>query len=139
MFKLYDEKVTLPYLSKERFKIAKIDDERDDVPDFLHAVISTDGGMTQMKALQNIDSLKEKKRKNIDQVKFAKKTSGVQQPADVGDLHPRERHHARRVTLQDVPRMCLLNPAAEQIQQRRDTVHLNIGAKTVENMLNMIL
>ena len=35
--------------------------------------------------------------------------------------------------------MCLLNPAAEQIQQRRDTVHLNIGAKTVENMLNMIL
>ena len=55
MFKLYDEKVTLPYLSKERFKIAKIDDEQDAVPDFLHAVISTDGSMTQMKALQNID------------------------------------------------------------------------------------
>ena len=99
MFKLYDEKVTLPYLFNEKLKIAKIDDERDDVPDFLRAVISTDGGMTQMKALQNIDLLKEKKRKNIDQVKFAEKTSGVQQPADGGDLHPRERHHVRRVTL----------------------------------------
>ena len=101
--------------------------------------ISTNGNMPQMKALQNIDSLKEKKRKNIDQVKFAKKTSGVQQPADVGNLYPRERHHTRRVTLQDVPRMCLLNPAAEQIQQWRDTGHLNICAKTVENTLNMIL
>lgn len=41
----------LSYISNERRKIAKIDDDRDAVPDFLHAVISTDGGMTQMMAL----------------------------------------------------------------------------------------
>ena len=139
MFKLYDKEVTLPYISNERFKIAKIDDDRDAVPDFLHAVISTDGGMTQMMALQDIDSLKEKKRRNIDQVKFAKKTSGVVQPSDVGDLHPRQRHHAKHTTLEDVPRMCLLNPAAEQIQEWRDIEHLNINGKTVENILNMII
>jgi len=80
MFKIYAAEVTLPFISKERLKIARIDDKTEKVPDFLHAVLSTDGGMTQMKALQDLDSLKEKKRRNIDQVKFAKKTSGVTQP-----------------------------------------------------------
>ena len=50
--------------------------------------------MTQIQVLQNINSPKENKRKNIDQVKFTKKTSGAEQPADVGNLYPRERHHA---------------------------------------------
>ena len=73
MFKMYDTEVTLPYISKQRLKIAKIDDKSEDVPNFLHAVLSTDGGMTQMTALQDLDLLKDKKIRNIDQVEFAKK------------------------------------------------------------------
>ena len=92
-----------------------------------------------MKALQDMDSLKEKVKRNIDQVKFAKKASAVQQPCDAGNLHVRERHHSRHVSLSDVPRIDLLNPAAEQIQQWRDLGHLNTDAKMVEHILNMVI
>ena len=126
----------MPYISKERCKIAKVDDTREVVPDYLHAVLSTDGGMTQMKALQDMDSLKEKVKRNIDQVKFAKKASAVQQPCNAGNLHVQERHHSRHVSLSDVPRIDLLNPSdsvehpllesfAKQHHQQRFTIMTN--------------
>ena len=92
-----------------------------------------------MKALQDMDSLKEKVKRNIDQVKFAKKATAVQQPCDAGNLRVRERHHSRHVSLSDVPRLDPLNPAAKQIQQWRDLGHLNTDAKTVEHILNMVI
>ena len=92
-----------------------------------------------MKVLQDIDSLKEKVKRNIDQVKFAKKASAVQQTCDIINLHMRERHHARHVLLADVPHLDLLNPAAKQIQQWRDLGHVNTDARTVEHTLNMTI
>ena len=64
---------------------------------------------------------KDKKRKTIDQLKYAKQASRVEQPCDTGNLHTRERHHAKHVSKSDMPTIHLLNPLAEQLQEFRDT------------------
>ena len=93
--------------------------------------------MTQLKALQDPASLKEKMRRNIDQIKYAKQASAIQQPCDTGNLHVHERHHSKTVSLSDLPEMNLLNVIAEQLQHFRDIGELNICAKTMEHIVNM--
>ena len=45
MFKLYDKIVTLPVISNERYKIAKVDNTQEKVPDYLHAATAPDTPM----------------------------------------------------------------------------------------------
>ena len=74
-----------------------------------------------MRALQNAALLEEKIRLRIVQMKFAKNASMVTQPCDTGDLHKRERNHAKRISMADNPTNSLINPLAEQLQGLRDT------------------
>ena len=70
-----------------------------------------------MKAIQDPASLHDKRAKNIEQLKYAKQTSGAVQPADTGNLHVRERFHAKHVSIDDIPTLDLINPLAEQLHQ----------------------
>ena len=54
MFKMYEKHVVLPHVTQEWLRISRIDDRVDKVPDYLRAVLSTDGGQSQMKVLQDI-------------------------------------------------------------------------------------
>jgi hypothetical protein len=49
--------IIMPKVSRVRCNIAGVDDETEEVPDYLHAVLSTDGWMTQLKSLQDPNSL----------------------------------------------------------------------------------
>ena len=88
MFCLYDELVTIPYVSLLRNKMG-IDDKNGSIPNYGRAVLSSDGGPSQMKALQNVDSLKQKRSLAIEQMKLAKQASLTTQACDTGDLHKR--------------------------------------------------
>ena len=72
MFKMYEKHVVLPRVAQERLRISRIDDRVDEVPDYLRADLSTDGGQSQMKALQDIEQLKHKRSQKIEQLKYAK-------------------------------------------------------------------
>ena len=116
MFAMYEKVVIMPEVSRVRHNIAGVDDETEEVPDYLHTVLSTDSGMTQLKALQDPEALREKTRKNIDQIKYAKQASEIQQPCDAGNTHVHQRHHSKHVSLSDIPEMSLLNVISEQLQ-----------------------
>ena len=137
MFRLHKELVTMPYLSIARAEMGV--DDGDDIPAHANAVISSDGGQTQMIALQDVASLEEKRRLKIHQLKFAKQASTVTQPCDTGDLHKRERHHAKHISIRDTPSPKLINPLAEDLQKLRDTGELVIPAKTLEHVLNVAI
>ena len=68
---------------------------------------------------------------------YAKQASAIQHPCDTGNLHIRERHHSKTVSLSDLREMNLLNVIAEQLQHFRDIGELNICAKTMEHIVNM--
>ena len=120
MFQEYEEVVVLPHITKTRREIAGVNDQSEEVPNYLRSVLSNDGGVTQLKALQRLESLKLKVSRNIEQIKYAKQTSGVEQACDAGNLHPRERHHAKTLTLMDLPKQELINPIALQLHELRD-------------------
>ena len=65
MFAAYEKEVILPYITQKRKAIARVDDQIEEVPNHLHAILSCDGGMTQLKALQDPESLKMKRKRNI--------------------------------------------------------------------------
>ena len=136
MFREYDRLVTVPFVLQTRLDIARVDDRTEQVPNYLRSMLSNDGGMAQMKAIQGPVSLNDKRAKNIEQLKYAKQTSGVIQPADTGNLHVRERHHAKHISIDDIPTIDLINPLAEQLQQLRDLDHWIVSAKTIEHLIN---
>ena len=53
-FKMYEKHVVLPHVTQDWLRISRVDDRVDKVPDYLRAVLSTDGGQSQMKVLQDI-------------------------------------------------------------------------------------
>ena len=65
MFRLYDALATLPYLPQLQLKMG-IDDKNGSIPNYRQAILSSDGGPSQMKALQNTDSLKRKRSLMIE-------------------------------------------------------------------------
>ena len=77
MFREYEEQVVLPHISRERLRVAQVNDAVDNVPAYFHAVITPSRRMSQMKTLPDIDLLKEKRNKKIDQIKYAKRASSV--------------------------------------------------------------
>ena len=50
VFAAHEAMVIMPEISKVRLNIARVNDETEEVPNYLHAVLSTDDGMTQLKA-----------------------------------------------------------------------------------------
>jgi hypothetical protein len=61
-----------------------------------------DGGIPQMKAIQDAELLKDKQRKNIDLLQFAKKASRAQQPCDMGLLYVRQDHHSKDIAINNI-------------------------------------
>ena len=138
MFRLYDEIVAIPSILMLRKKIG-IDDKHGSIPSYGQAVLSSDGGPTQLKALQNIDGLRQKCKLSIVQMKLAKNASLTTQACDAGDLHKRQCHHAKTLTTDMTPTQGLINPLGETIQGLRDSGQLKVNAKWVTHVLNMAI
>lgn len=47
IFPTYEKQVVIPFATQEQKEIARANDKSEDVPDFLHAVLSTDGRPTE--------------------------------------------------------------------------------------------
>ena len=109
------------------------------VPAHFKVIRTSDGGVPQLKAVQAPGVLERMRKRNQSFFKFAKNTSAVIQPADTGRGHALTRHHAKRLTWQDVPTTGLVLEVTTAIQALRDKGMLNISAHKLEHMVNAII
>jgi hypothetical protein len=61
--------------------------DRANVPVILRALLTCDGGMTQLKPLQNDAALERKVKHQEDQYRISRNTNTTMQPCDTGDGH----------------------------------------------------
>ena len=102
-------------------------------------MLSSNGGVPQLKALQKADALDQKRRRNKEQLKFASNTSAVAQPCDTGKNHMLIRHFSKTLTDRDVATTGLIRPLAEALQKLRDEGKLILSAPKAKMVIGCVI
>ena len=129
MFRLHNEIVSEHFVNTLRGHLGY--DDPANIPAFLTAVLSCDGGGTQEKAMQEPESLARKVSRNEQQAKLCTGTSAVSQPCDTGDGHWRMKHWMKNLDTLSTPSVTMVAPLVESLQALRDKGWLNITASKV--------
>jgi len=136
MFKVHTEIVVEPFIDKLR-ALKKCTDPKN-IPRYLQALLSCDGGGTQLNAMCDEESLTRKVERKETQLKLGKNPSTVIQPNDTGRGHCLFRHWIKALTDTDVPSVFIIDGFLEAIQCLRDEGKLVISAKKITCMTKMI-
>ena len=112
----------------------------DDIPKWCRAVFSIDGGISQLKAFADPNSLQEHVDKNELLVKLAKNSSAVFQSLDTGNIHVRLGHWMKQGGKDGGGRSSinLISVLTAALQKLRDEGKLDITSEKMKNIVKCI-
>ena len=100
------------------------------IPNYARALITKDGGITQLNATVHEDAFQGMAARNETCAKLAKNTSGVFQPCDTGEGHSGQRSALNKLSKEPEPTLGICVHFDKQVQGIRDLGQLNIDAQT---------
>ena len=134
-FAEYEKKVRMKFTDDIKRDLGL---DPNNVDKWARSVLTLDGGVPQMKATMDMDSLNTKVQRNELQAKICKNTSGVFQPNDVGNGHVREGHWFRVLGPNDMPHINLTQKVTAALYHLRDKGEINLSAEKLTNVINCI-
>jgi len=136
MFRDFNADVAEPFIDQLRSTVGC--EDSNNVPKWGKAMLSSDGGVPQMKAIQDIEYLRRKRGRQEAQLKLSKQRSSVVQPCDTGRGHQRTRHWSKKLTKNDLPHSNLVRPLTETLHCLRDEGKLITSAKKMHHIVNAV-
>ncbi len=138
MLKLYNKDVVNNFMGQIKPVVLNVLD-LSDLTFWYRGIISSNGGVPRMKAIQDPKSLAKIVEQNEVQLKIAKNTSATMQPCDTGNSQMHIRHWAKTLTNKDQASTGLEKPVCKAIQRFRDEGLLHITAQKATHMVNAII
>ena len=137
MFRLHSELVAEPFVDILRtlsgYRAGS------ELPAYLRAMVTFDGGVPQLKAMQDEQYLKKKVQRKEELMKIARNTSGVAQACDTGVGHKLFKHHMHNLSDKDTPCVNMISPLAESLQALRDEGKLIVSANKTKLMIRSVI
>ena len=99
------------------------------IPNFTRALITKDGGITQLNATVHEDAFQGMAARNETCAKLAKNTSGVFQPCDTREGHSSQRCVIKKLSKEPEPTLGICVHFEEQVKEIRDLGLLIIDAQ----------